>query len=224
LKVNLCRPFSSQQIHAFRRHTRSSRTSCAKSGFAPSVTVQKVTSSPKRRSRCAKSIVQMLVVGQSDRKAGKSHCLAPSARRIISTQAKPQSLCTARAALRVRPLRSSSSQSFSAAVVPIKCLSYVRHLHATLWRLRLEGRFTRGVNCSLSHPGPRRCAPCQHESTQPPTQRLQVDDIASYGRLESIPQVSLAITCHLAIGQKHGPFARSVSQLGSVAGHCLQLL
>jgi hypothetical protein len=92
---------------------------------------------------------------------------------------------------------------FSAAVVPIKCLSYVRHLHATLWRL--EGRFTRGVDCSLSHPGPRRCAPCQHESTQSPTQRLYVDDIASYGRLESIPQVSLAITCHLAIGLPHGP-------------------
>jgi hypothetical protein len=56
--------------------------------------VQKVTSTPKRRSRCARSTVQMLVVGQSLRMARRSHSVAPSPLSVISTHASPQSLST----------------------------------------------------------------------------------------------------------------------------------
>ena len=57
--------------------------------------VQNVTSTPKRRSRCARSTVQMLVVGHSLRMTRRSQRRAPRPPSIISTHAKPQSLPTA---------------------------------------------------------------------------------------------------------------------------------
>ena len=69
-------------------------TSLANSGLAPNVMVQKVTSTPKRRSRCARSTVQMLVVGQSLRMTRRSQRRAPRPPSIINTHARPQSLPT----------------------------------------------------------------------------------------------------------------------------------
>lgn len=91
------------------------RASLAKSGFAPSVMVQNVTSTPKRRSRCARSTVQMLVVGQSRRMTRRSHRSAPRPPSVISTHASPQSL---RAAVSVglRPSGSARTAARCAAV------------------------------------------------------------------------------------------------------------
>ena len=75
-----------------KQSARRARASFSTAGFAPSVTVQKVTSAPKRRSRYARSTVQMLVVGhrlQSDR---RSMSCTPRPRSSISTHARPQSL------------------------------------------------------------------------------------------------------------------------------------
>lgn len=66
-------------------------TSSSKSGFAPRVTVQNVTSAPNFRNRKARSTVHMLVVGHSSLNVLKS-LVTPSPFTIINTQASPQSL------------------------------------------------------------------------------------------------------------------------------------